>query len=172
MPNGFPVRRIREGDEHLNTINRRKIAVYFQRFPGTEESSGIQGLAFEARDAGGALTARGQTEADGKLEVRVTAGAPTTVRILGSDYALSLLSGDLHPREEFRGVQQRLEMLGYYVGALHGDNRAASTYHNPDQATERAILNFQSDNELFPDAMFGPNSNRALRRIMRNSHGE
>jgi hypothetical protein len=142
-------------------IQRRTIEIFFQRFPGTRGAGGIRGLEYEVT-VGGGPAQRGTTGSDGKVTLRLAPGTNATLRILGSEYEIHL-SGALHPIEEMRGVQQRLGTLGYYPGPLHGDGRRADTYNNPNEATERAMLDFQADNELFPDAMFGPRSIRALR---------
>jgi len=142
-------------------IQRRTVEIFFQRFPGTRGASGIRGLEYEVT-VGGGPAQRGTTGNDGKVTLRLAPGTNATLRILGSEYQINL-SGAFHPIEEMRGVQQRLGMLGYYTGPLHGDGRRADTNNNPNEATERAMLNFQADNDLFPDAMFGPQSTRALR---------
>ena len=151
-------------------IRRRTIQLIFQRYPGSDAASVISGLDYEVT-VGTGPTRRGTTGNDGKVTVRVAPGTITTLRILGSEFEVRL-SGALHPIEEMRGVQQRLRMLGYYRGPFHGDARRADTYNNPNEVTEKAILDFQADNDLFPDAMFGPRSSRALRRIIRNNRGE
>jgi hypothetical protein len=43
---------------------------------------------------------------------------------------------------------------------------------NDSEASERAILNFQSDQGLFADAMVGPLTQGKLRTVMQNSGGE
>jgi len=105
------------------------------------------------------------------ISIRLAPGATATLRILGSVYEISM-TDELHPIEEMRGVQQRLAMLGYCPGPLKGDDARADTYVNPDAETERAILDFQVDNDLYADAQFGPTSSRALRNVVRNARGE
>ncbi|MDI6756320.1 MAG: hypothetical protein QME78_18270 [Thermodesulfobacteriota bacterium] len=146
-------------------IQRRTVEIFFQRFPGTGGGSGIRGLEYEVT-VGGGPAQRNTTGNDGKVTLRLSPGTNATLRILGSEYEINL-AGELQPIAEMRGVQQRLGMLGYYTGPLHGDDRRADTYNNPNEATERAMLSFQADNDLFPDAMFGPQSTRALRGLTR-----
>jgi len=43
---------------------------------------------------------------------------------------------------------------------------------NDTEASERAILNFQSDNALFADAMVGPLTQGKLKSVMQTSGGE
>jgi hypothetical protein len=151
-------------------IQRRTVEIFFQRFPGTRGASGIRGLEYEVT-VGGGPAQRNTTGNDGKVTLRLAPGTNATLRILGSEYEIHL-SGGLHPIAEMRGVQQRLDMLGYYTGPLHGDNRRADTNNNPNEATERAMLDFQADRDLFPDAMFGSKSARELRQIIRDNSGE
>jgi len=151
-------------------VRRRVVEIFFQQYPGTEGRSGIAGLDY-AVTVGGGPTRNGTTGNDGKITLRMAPGTTAMLRILGSAYRITL-SGVLHPIVEIRGIQQRLGMLGYYTGALHGDNRRADTFHNPNEETERGMLDFQADADLFSDAMFGRDSSRALNRIIRDNRGD
>lgn len=158
----------------LATINRRKIQIFFQRFPGTTASSGIQGLDFTVTIDGGPPRA-GRTPADGKVEIRLGAAETATLQILGSEYTVNLLAGGLHPVAELRGVQQRLNMLGYAAGALESGAPPvqAGTSFNQTTATEHAIIDLQSDNNpLVIDAIAGPQTQQRLRQVVQNAGGE
>ena len=159
-----------EGEAGNAAVRLREIRVYLQKFPGTSTSSGIDRLEYSVT-VGDAPPAQGRTGRDGKITIRLAPGSTATLRALASVYEISL-TDELHPIEEIRGVQQRLEMLGYVVGALKEDDTRADTYVNPDVETERAILDFQADNGLFADAQFGATSSRALRNVVRNARGE
>lgn len=155
-----------------NSINVKTVKIYFQTSPGVpgKDKRGIEGLDYQVMCEG--IPIQGdKTDKNGLVKVRVAPGVTTTLHILGSEYEVSLLGGH-HPVEEMRGVQQRLTMLGYHTGALHGDNRRADTYENPNEETEREILNFQADHSCFPDAMFGPKSMKALKGVMKKSKGD
>ena len=167
---GHAVARRAEGADGHAAIRRRVVEIFFQKYPGMRAESGIRGLDYQITIDGGP-TRNGTTGNDGKIRLRMAPGTVATLRILGSEYRISL-SGPLHPVAEMRGVQQRLNMLGLYAGPLHGDNRRADTFHNPNEATERAILDFQADNDLFPDAMCGRGSLRTLNRLIRDNGGE
>lgn len=156
-----------------NAINVPTIIVYVQRFPGRPErdNRGVQGLDYRIT-CNGVQVRQAQTPATGRVDVRLPVGMNVSLHVLGTEYQVSRLAA-LHPRTEIRGVQQRLEMLGYHVGgALHGNADLASTYVNPNVDTEHAMLDFQADSNLFPDAMFGSGSLNSLRNLMRNSGGE
>jgi peptidoglycan hydrolase-like protein with peptidoglycan-binding domain len=175
MANGTPVSRATGAG--LNTVNRRRIQIFFQRFAGTNARSGIAGLEFTITVTG-VTTAPQRTPADGKVEILLAAGDTAQLNILGSRYDVSLLVGGLHPVAELRGVQQRLNMLGYNAGALQGDNTAAITAppaveNQSTLETELAISNFQADNDpLFADAICGPKTQTRIRNNVRNSGGE
>jgi hypothetical protein len=161
-----------------NTINRRRIQIFFQRFAGTNARSGIAGLTFSFSINGGPVVT-GVTPADGKVEMLLAAGDTAQLNILGSQYDVSLLVGGLHPVAELRGVQQRLNMLGYNAGPLQGDNTPAVTSPPPTVEsqstleTELAIINFQSDNDpLFIDAICGTRTQNSIRNKVRGSGGE
>lgn len=165
----------RTSGQGFNTINRRRVKIYFQRYAGTNAASGIDGLDYTITINGGPPVA-GTTPADGKIEMLLAAGDTAQLNILGSQYDVSLLVGGLHPIAELRGVQQRLNMLGYNAGALQADNTAAVTGGIENQSTletELAIINFQSDNNpLFIDAIAGQRTQTRLRNNVRNSGGE
>jgi peptidoglycan hydrolase-like protein with peptidoglycan-binding domain len=173
------IARLIAGAAGHNTINTRTVCIFFQKFPGTSSSGGIAGLDFRVLNADGTVAQQGRTPADGRIRIRQPAGDASRLEILGSVYEISQLGRALHPRDELRGVQERLNMLGYNAGALRADNQRADA---PDTAgtmglndsadTERAILNFQADQGLFPDAMFGPQSQSKLRSVMSSSGGE
>lgn len=158
-----------------NTVNRRRIKIFFQRFPGTNAASGIAGLDFTITINGGPPVT-GTTPADGKVEMLLAAGDTAQLNILGSTYDVSLLVGGLHTITELRGVQQRLNMLGYNAGALQADATAAVTGGIEGQSTvetELAITNFQADNDpLFIDAIAGNRTQTALRNKVRSNGGE
>lgn len=173
MANGTPVSRATGSGR--NTINRRRVRLFFQRFAGTNAASGIQGLEFTIT-VNGVSTAPQQTPADGKVEILLNVGDTAQLHILGSTYDVSLLVGALHPVTELRGVQQRLNMLGYNAGALQGDNTAPVTAGIENQSTietELAITNFQSDTvPLFIDAICGPKTQQKLKDKVTSTGGE
>ena len=55
------------------TINRRRVQIFFQRFPGTNPRSGVEGLDFRVTVDGGPPVVR-RTPADGKIQLRSAAG--------------------------------------------------------------------------------------------------
>lgn len=166
------VSRLVRTHQAYNTINVPTVKVYVQRFPGRPEQDNRGVASLDYRITCDDVTVRqAQTPATGEIEVRLPPGMRISVHTLGSEYRISRLAA-LHPGTEHRGVQQRLQMLGYHVGALHGNADPASDYVNPDADTEHAMLDFQCDSNLFPDAMFGTRSQAALSDLMRAARGE
>ena len=165
------------GTKTGNTVVLRKVKVFFQRFPGTNAASGIAGLNFTVT-IGTAPPIAGVTPADGKVEIRLAAGDTAHLAILGSRYDVSLLVGGLHPVAQLRGVQQRLNMLGYNAGTLQGDNKRAVTAapvteNQSTLETELAITNYQADNApLFIDAIAGNQTQTNLKNKVQNNGGE
>jgi hypothetical protein len=173
LASGAAVSRTSSGAAH-NTVNRRRIKIFFQRFPGTSARSGIADLDFTVR-IGAAPAVAGRTPADGKVEILLGPGETATLEILGSQYQVSLMVGQLHPIAELRGVQQRLNMLGYAAGPLESGTPPvqAATSLNQNKATEHAIIDFQSDHEpLLIDAIAGPRSQQNVRQFVANAGGE
>ncbi len=176
MANGRAVSRVSEGSG-TNTVNRRRVRLFFQRFPGTNARSGIQGLDFTIR-IGTAPPLTGQTPANGRIEFLLAVDETAQVEILGSTYEVRLLTGGLHPIAELRGVQQRLNMLGYNAGVIEAPAAGtpatqARAGDNLTLATELAITNFQADhNPLFIDAVAGQRTQPRVRQTVSNAGGE
>jgi len=175
MSNGDVVaaRLVREATAAYNAVNVQSVLVFIHRCPGLprNENRGVQGVQFRIT-TDGVEVSTGTTPASGEVRVRLPAGRTTVLHAMGTEYEVSRLA-NLHPTEEYRGVQQRLEMLGHHAGALHGDNRRADPYNNPSSDIELSILDFQADHNLFTDGKFGPRSQSALRNVMRsNPRGE
>src|SRR4051812_19029380 len=117
MADGTATTRVPQGQAAVTTVNRRRVRLFFQQFPGTAASSGIAGLDFTVTIEANPPR-NGTTPADGSIEIRLGAGETATVEVLGSTYEVTLLAGGLFPVTELRGVQQRLNMLGYNAGDL------------------------------------------------------
>lgn len=70
-------------------------------------------------------------------------------------------AGTLRATSTLEGVQQRLQILGYYTGAVSPDM---------NDLAERAILEFQADNALVIDGVPGPRTQNKLDEIF-SGHG-
>lgn len=159
------------------TLNRRRIQIFLQSFPGTNAQSGIKDLDFTVAVNGGPPRI-GRTSADGKIEIRLAPGETATLNVLGSQYQIDLNTVGLHPISELRGVQQRLNMLGYGAGVLESPAPGTSavlarTGFNQTESTERAIINFQADHEpLLIDGVAGGRTQPRIQQLVRAAGGE
>jgi peptidoglycan hydrolase-like protein with peptidoglycan-binding domain len=165
-------RRIVGSNHGPTTLNRRRVKIYFQSYPGTSAASGIAGLQFSVK-VGTSPVVTGTTPGDGLIEIWLASGETASLKVLGTEYTVSALAGVPFPITELRGVQQRLNMLGYNAGTLHADNLEAKKFIMDGEGNERAVINFQSDNDpLFIDALSGSQTQARLQKIVRGAGGE
>lgn len=138
------------------TIRPVTVEVIFQRCPGTPSSLGIRGLDYEVR-VGNNPPTRGTTGADGKVTVQMVPGATARLIVMGTTYELSVC-GALEAVNTTRGIQRRLQMLGYYQSAVDGVI---------GKKTEYGVLDFQADNgPLRVDGLAGNNTQNRLRNVV------
>jgi peptidoglycan hydrolase-like protein with peptidoglycan-binding domain len=165
-------RRIVGSNHGPTTLNRRRVKIYFQSYPGTSAASGIAGLQFTVK-VGRSPVVTGTTPGDGLIEIWLASGETASLKVMGTEYTVSALAGVPFPITELRGVQQRLNMLGYNAGTLHADNLEAKKFIMDGEGNERAVINFQSDNDpLFIDALSGSQTQARLQKIVRGAGGE
>jgi len=165
-------RRIAGSNNGPTTLNRRRVKIYLQSYAGTSASSGIKDLSYVVQ-VGASPAVTGKTPADGHIDVWLGAGDTGVLKVMGTEYDVTLLSGVPFPIDELRGVQQRLNMLGYNAGPLHGDNTKAKTWIMDGEINERANINFQSDNDpLFIDALTGDKTRAAIQKAVKDAGGE
>ena len=115
----------------------------FQRFPGvggTDDDRGIGDVPFTLRVMG-QPDRKDKTEKDGTIKVVMPAGAVAILDFLGTSYDLSPRD-EIEPLDTIKGVQRRLDMLGYHPGAIDG---------TVGTATDDAVLKLQADNNKDPD---------------------
>lgn len=165
-------RRIAASNLGPTTINRRRVQIFFQAFPGTSAKSGIKDLTY-VLTVGTSPVVVGKTPEDGHVDVHLASGDTASLKVLGTEYQVGLLDGLPFAITELRGVQQRLDMLGYNAGDLQADNLAARTGFNQNAATERAIINFQADHEdLFIDGVAGAKTQPRIQHVVQGAGGE
>ena len=145
------VSRVSAGTTHRSTLSLRKILIYFQTYPGTDAASGISGVDYVFKIAGKAAGS-GKTAADGHIELHLPPGASGTLEIFGSKFTIGL-QNTLEAVSTLHGAQRRASMLGYELGGVDGIFGTK---------TDRAILNFQGDNNLVTDGILGPKTNHGL----------
>jgi hypothetical protein len=141
------VARTQKGLAHRNTLGLRKLKLFFQCFPGKAGSDAQRAIAavdYTLRIAGRVVD-KGQTAADGSIELLLPAGLAAELEIFGTKYDLTGTPW-LEPVADVIGQQRRLSMMGYAIG-------------NPDgtagEKTDRSALEFQADQGLGPDGVIG-----------------
>lgn len=174
----FFVARLNQGASNHNRLVGRRVTVFFQTAPGLPKSikRGIEDLEYkvfwgaEEKQSGRTSTAK-----DGKVVVVVSPdpNTQTILEILGTRYEIHRLQ-NLARANTIRGMQQRLSLLGYYFGALAANETVVDLtanqkgmYNNPNKETEKAILDFQADQDLFADAMYGPKTSKAMEKQLK-----
>jgi hypothetical protein len=149
---GNAVPRQPQGGRGHAAIRLHTIELVFQRYPGTDATSAVQGLDYEVRV--GRLARPGTTGADGKVTVRVPAGTRATVTAMGTMYELSAAM-HLPAHDTIEGAQRRLNMLGYNAGFPDG---------SIGPKTEIAVLNYQADNApLRVEGLLGAQTSTGIR---------
>ncbi|MEW5979679.1 MAG: peptidoglycan-binding protein [Acidobacteriota bacterium] len=114
--------------------------IFFQRFPGTggkDEDRGIADVPYKLRVIG-ISDREGKTDPAGSVKIVMPEGAAAVLEILGTSYELSTRSA-IEALDTIKGVQRRLEILGYQPGNIDG---------TIGTATDQAILQLQADNNL------------------------
>lgn len=136
-----------------STIRRRRITLYFQRYPGTGRAAGIAGLDYEVSVDGGPKL-KGTTGTDGAVTITMSSGSTADLSILGSTYIVTMSGGPLEAANTIQGQQRRLRALGYQIG--HAGVQGDGVDGVVDMRTERSILDFQADQGIDTDAIVGP----------------
>lgn len=169
----FFVARLNSDAPQHNRLVGRTVQVFLQTVPGLPGTTnvGIEKLDYKVFwGAEEKQSGRTSNRKDGKISVMVSpqAGTRTILEVMGTRYEIIGLR-NLARNNTVRGMQQRLTLLGYYHGPLVADETEINLqtnqkdlYLNPNQETERAILDFQADHDLFPDALFGPRTSKAM----------
>lgn len=109
----------------------------------------------------GGVTVQGTTQADGTLEARIPPDATTGVLRVGTGAAvvqLTLKLGALSPVASAKGVQQRLQNLGFDCGPIDGI---------VGPRTRAAVTNFQAKFGLAQDGIIGAQT----RALLKAKHG-
>jgi hypothetical protein len=140
------------GTTSAAVLKIHKVELIFQKYPGTDAQAAIRGLEYEVKIGSG--PARKATLGnDGKIIIRIPAGQYASVKIMGTEYKIRR-QPVLKAKNTLKGVQQRLNLLGYNAGYIDG-------IMGPK--TEYAVLNYQADNNpLRVDGLPGPNTQNSL----------
>jgi hypothetical protein len=167
----FLSRLVRDSQAH-NTLDSRTLEVFFQKSPSWPEGDtrGIEHLDYEIV-AGGTTIQSGSTGADGKIEVPVTGGqAELRLTFNGNPvatYQLSLRDDPFEAGNTILGVQRRLRTLGYHLA--HAGDGQDGVDGDLGLRTDKAILDFQIDQQLDIDGVVGHNTQHSLSDVVGGS---
>jgi hypothetical protein len=135
-----------------NTVVLQKVMVYFQVYPGvagTDDLRGIPGVRYWVWIDSQNFGYSGTTQADGGIELTMALGSKVKVSIFDTEYEVTAVLNPLPlvpnftpPDELYKGIQRRLQLLGYYYGRVDGGST---------RATQEALLDFQADSSLNAD---------------------
>lgn len=133
----------------------RKVKIFFQKFPGKDADAAVEGIDYELR-IGHGKTVNGTTAKDGMVRFTLRKGEVASLKAIGTSYRIRLVE-KLEPATKVKGLQRRLNGLGYNLGSADG---------TIGPRTERAILDFQADNDpLRVDGIYGPKTRSRLVQV-------
>ena len=145
------------GNRRRNHYRRATAILYFQKYPGTDRNSGIEGLEFVLR-VEGAQVQTGTTDSRGRAALNFDRTKTANLEIMGMTFDIDMRD-DLEASTTDEGVQRRLNMLGYNAGAVDGNHNTVGC--------DRAILNFQADTSgLLMDGLAGGRTQPKIRRAV------
>jgi hypothetical protein len=145
-----------------NALTLREVRVRFQVAGGADDALGIAGLDWQLLRDGTEL-AHGQTGRNGEISVMMTAWETLVLRVLGTDYNLSIHPG-LQAETALPGQQKRLDALGYLTGQLLTPIASSVPDDGLDgPRTQQAIMNFQCDQNLKIDGLAGGQTRGKIR---------
>jgi hypothetical protein len=139
------------------TVAVETVEIFIAMSPGAPRGAadrGVDGADWSLFLAGLVLADSGTTGPDGKITVSLLPAMPYTLNVLGTNYAITLRADPLEALTDFTGQQRRLCALGYHLGDSGPDGNGVDG--TMTLATNRAILEFQSDQGLKADGNVGP----------------
>ena len=143
------------GNRRRNRFRRATAIIYFQKYPRTNRSSGIEGLEFVLR-VEGAQVQTGTTDSRGRASLNFDRTKTANLEIMGMTFDITMRA-NIESSSTDQGVQRRLNMLGYNAGAVDGNHDTVGC--------DRAILNFQADTSgLRMDGLAGARTQPKIRR--------
>lgn len=155
MATGAPVSRATSGTSTGSTLALIKVTVFLSRSSGApHEPHGIQGADFQLLE-NDVPAASGTTAANGRIDLQLTPGLTHKLVTLGTTYEINIRTAALEPVTDFTGQQRRLRMLGYHLGNGGPDNNGVDGTVLHDRF-DRAILEFQADENVKVDGRMGP----------------
>ncbi len=134
-----------------NAVNVRTVDVYIQDYPGAPgDKRGVEGLQYEVL-SNDQVVQTGMTDKEGKIQVFLFPEARTILKVLGTEYEISITDAAFGNVNTTKGKKERLRYLGYQVGH-DGANGNGVDDEDERFEYERSILDFQADHGLDLDA--------------------
>lgn len=157
-----------------DTVNTRTVEIYFHKSPGWPDGDqrGIEGLEYQVLSEG-RVTQSGRTGNDGKIEMSIR-GSESTLQLMFNgasvaEYRITIRDEDWEASNTIIGVQRRLRALGYHLG--HAGEGMDGIDGNLGEKTDKAILDFQIDQNLTADGKVGTQTRNSLNRAVGGSAG-
>lgn len=137
-------------DAH-NAVNVRTVDVYIQDSPGAPgDKRGVEGLQYEVL-SNDQVIQTGLTDKEGKIQVFLFPEARTILKVLGTEYEISITNAAFGNVNTTKGKKERLRYLGYQIGH-DGANGNGVDDEDERFEYERSILDFQADHGLDLDS--------------------
>lgn len=132
-------------DTVFNTINLPTAIIYLQKYPGKpSDDAGIEGLEYTV-ESDGAKTQKGKSAKNGKVEVRLMPGAKTVLKVMGTEYDISITNDEFAAVNTHEGRKERLRYLGYQIGHYGANKNGVDDDSVPRFEYERSVCDFQAD---------------------------
>ncbi len=129
----------------FNALNVKTAVIYIQKYPGKPDiNAGISNLEYTV-ESDGIVTQKGTSSANGKVEVRVLPGKKTVLKVMGSEYEVTVTNDAFSAVNTHTGRKERLRYLGYQIGHYGTNNNGVDNDTTPRFEYERSVCDFQSD---------------------------
>lgn len=136
----------------FNAIMVQKADIYIQKYPGPPNvNAGVEKLDYTV-ETNGRVTQSGKSGANGKIEVRVLIGSKTVLKVMGTEYEVSISGAAFAPVANHLGRKERLRYLGYQIGHYGPNKNGVDNNSTPRFEYERSVCDFQADKGNTHDA--------------------
>lgn len=162
---GIPVPRAVTGSTTGATVALQTVEIYLAKSPGAPKhpgNRGIQGMNWSLELLGVGSVDSGTTGTDGKIILHLPPALPHVLRVLDTEYEITLRRDPVEPLTDFIGQQRRLRMLGFHLGRAGPEGNGVDNTMGPK--TDRAILEFQADQGLKADGHVGSKTRAELKK--------
>lgn len=139
------VARLIAGFNAFNALNVQTAVIYLQKYPGKPSTdAGIADLDYTV-ESNGIVTQTGRSTSNGKIEVRVLPGSKTVLKVMGSEYEVTVTKDAFAAVNTHIGRKERLRYLGYQIGHYGTNKNGVDNDATPRFEYERSVCDFQAD---------------------------